>query len=45
MAVSTVDEFFAVLEKSRLLTSAQLAQARDATGNVDDPTEIGRAHV
>jgi serine/threonine protein kinase len=42
MAVSTVDEFFAVLEKSRLLTSAQLAQARDATGNVDDPTAIAR---
>jgi len=42
MAVITVDEFFAVLEKSRLLTSAQLAQAHDAAGNVDDPTAIAR---
>ena len=42
MAVSTVDEFFAVLEKSRLLTAAQLAQARDAAGNVADPTAIAR---
>ena len=37
MAVTSAKEFFAVLEKSKLLIPAQLAQARAAAGAGDDP--------
>ena len=36
MAITTADEFFAVVEKSRLLTAAQLALRRSATYPGDD---------
>ena len=36
-------EFFAVLEKSKLLTPEQLADARKAAPNGEDATEVARA--
>lgn len=42
MAVISAEEFFAVLEKSKLLTPSQLAEARDVAGDSDDPTTIAR---
>ena len=42
MAVTSAEEFFAVLEKSKLLIPAQLAQARAAAGEGDDPKTIAK---
>jgi eukaryotic-like serine/threonine-protein kinase len=42
MAVTSAREFFAVLEKSKLLIPSQLAQARAAGGRGDDPKTIAR---
>ena len=42
MAVATAAEFFAVLEKSRLLTPSQLMQAQKAAGPNADPKTIAR---
>ncbi|MCE5268296.1 MAG: serine/threonine protein kinase [Planctomycetaceae bacterium] len=41
MAVTTPDEFFAVLEKSKLLTPSQLNEARQLAQG-DDPTRIAK---
>ena len=42
MAVTSAEEFFAVLEKSKLLIPARLAQARSAAGQSDDPRHIAK---
>jgi len=42
MAITSAEEFFAVLEKSELLMPAQLAQAREAAGPEDNPTTIAK---
>ncbi len=42
MAVISAEEFFAVLEKSKLLTPSQLAEARRVAGDTEDPTAIAR---
>jgi serine/threonine protein kinase len=42
MAVTTAEEFFAVLQKSKLLTPAQLAQAHLVAQGSDDPTTIAK---
>ena len=42
MAVTTAEEFFAVLQKSKLLTPSQLAQARKAAQKGDDPKTIAK---
>ncbi|MEN6458843.1 MAG: serine/threonine-protein kinase [Thermoguttaceae bacterium] len=42
MAVTTPDEFFAVLEKSKLLTPSQLAQARTLVHEGGTPTTIAK---
>lgn len=43
MAVTSAEELFAVLEKSKLLIPSQLAQARASVGPNDDPTSIARS--
>jgi eukaryotic-like serine/threonine-protein kinase len=43
MAVTSAEEFFAVLEKSKLLIPAQLAQARRIAGPSDDPRAIAKS--
>lgn len=43
MAVTSAEELFAVLEKSKLLIPSQLAQARASAGPNDDPTAIARS--
>jgi eukaryotic-like serine/threonine-protein kinase len=43
MAVTSAEEFFAVLEKSNLLIPAQLAQARSAAGQSDSPRTIAKS--
>jgi hypothetical protein len=43
MAVATSEEFFAILQKSKLLTPSQLAQARELAREGDDPTAIAKA--
>jgi serine/threonine-protein kinase len=47
MAVKSVEEFFAVLEKSKLLMPSQLAQARRAAEQKNDPMIVARnlAHL
>ncbi|MBU4400721.1 MAG: serine/threonine protein kinase [Planctomycetes bacterium] len=42
MAVTTAEEFFAVLQKSKLLTPSQLAQAREAAQEGDAPKTIAK---
>ena len=42
MAVTTPEEFFAVLQKSKLLTPSQLAQAHEAAQEDDDPKTIAK---
>ena len=42
MAITTADEFFAVLEKSRLLEAKQLAEARRIAEHVEDPTAVAK---
>ena len=42
MAITTADEFFAVLERSRLLEAKQLAEARRIAEGVEDPTAIAK---
>ncbi|MEN6452369.1 MAG: protein kinase [Thermoguttaceae bacterium] len=42
MGVSSPEEFFAVLQKSKLLTPSQLAQARQLAQQSDDPTAIAK---
>ena len=42
MAITTAAEFFAVLEKSRLLEDEQLAEARRVAGQLTDPTAIAK---
>ncbi len=42
MTVTSAEEFFAVLEKSRLLIPAQLAQARSIAGPSDNPRTIAK---
>ena len=43
MAVTTPEEFFAILQKSKLLTPSQLAQARESARQGDAPTAIAKA--
>jgi serine/threonine protein kinase len=43
MAVTTPDEFFAILQKSKLLTPSQLAQARLSARQGDTPTAIAKS--
>ena len=43
MAVTSAEELFAVLEKSKLLIPSQLAQARASAGPNDNPTTIARS--
>jgi eukaryotic-like serine/threonine-protein kinase len=45
MAATSAEQFFAVLEKSRLLAPTQLAQARSATAPGDDPMTIAKRLV
>ncbi|MBN1395147.1 MAG: protein kinase [Pirellulales bacterium] len=42
MSVTTPEEFFAVLQRSKLLTPAQMAQAREAAEEGDDPKTIAK---
>jgi len=42
MAVESAEEFFAILEKSKLLTPSQLAEARRVASDTEDPTAIAR---
>ncbi len=45
MPVRSVEEFLALLEKSKLLEPEQLEQARQLAADNDDPTEAARAMV
>lgn len=45
MPVTTVDEFFDVLQKSKLLTPAQMAEARAAASSSDSPTEVAKSLI
>ena len=42
MAVSTPEEFFDILQKSKLLTPSQLAQARELAREGDDPKTLAK---
>ena len=45
MAIDSAKEFFAVLEKSKLLDDQQLADARKETADCENPTQIVRTLV